>query len=252
MYPEERRNSILRILAKKKFVTLSFLTESLFCSEATIRRDLSMLEKAGYIKRTTGGALFIREEYNEYPFNYKYQVNYDAKKHITDLAIDFIGNYQTIFLDSSSTCFHLARKIVELENLTVLCNGFPSCQVLAQNPKIKVYCPAGYIIHDGGTIIGESAIDYIETRTAEVAFISCRGIDADFGITDFIEGEAALKQAYRRRSKQVILLADSSKFGKSYFYQIITIDKIDVLITDKQPPEDILRKLEENDIECVY
>ena len=252
MTPEERKQKIIDIAAQKKFVRVGYLTQTLYTSEATIRRDLSQLEKAGYIMRTNGGAMYLKETYHEFPFDYKARTNAEKKKYIADLAIDFVGSFQSIFMDSSSTCSYLAKKMVHQSNLTILCNGVTNCQILSQNPQIKVHCPAGVITHDTDTITGQATVDYVEKHSAQIAFISCRGLDADFGLSEIVESEAYVKQAFRKRASQVVLLADSTKFGTRFFFQSLPLDQINTFISDSKPPEDILHKMKECNIEVIY
>jgi len=252
MEPGTRKKEIIQLIEEKKFVTVSYLTRRLYTSEATIRRDLSGLEAEGYIKRTRGGARSIKEYYQEQPYSYKTNCQIEQKKHIADIAIDFIGSFQSVFLDSSSSCNYLARKMVQIDHLTVLSNGLSTCSLLSENEKIKVSCPGGSVVSKRNSIVGASTIEYISNHFADIAFVSCRGVDAVFGISDFMQEVTDLKKAFRTHCGQLILLADSSKFGKRFFHQSLTLGSIDVIITDTRPPEALMDALKEAEVEVIY
>ena len=252
MSPEERRNKIITLLDEKKFITVHTLVTQLFSSEATIRRDLTFLEKEGYLKRTAGGALSIKEYYREQPFDFKSKTHMEQKKYIAGLAMDFISSYQTIFMDSSSTCTYLARRMTSLDNLTILCNGLPTCELLSANETNTVYSPGGTVLARNGSVIGSDTARFIEKHYADIAFMSCRGLDAGFGASDFVEEIINIKKSFRRNSTQVVLLLDSSKFGKKFFFQSLSLAEIDVVISDTRPPADIQAALDANNIEMIY
>jgi len=252
MEPDARRRQIITLIEEKKFVTINYLTRHLFSSEATIRRDLNCLEKEGYIKRTRGGALSIKEYYQEQPFDYKTNYQVEQKKYIADIAIDFIGSFQSVFMDSSSTCIYLARKMVSINNLTVLSNGLSTCCLLSENEQIRVHCPGGSILSKRNSIVGTSTVEYISNHFADIAFVSCRGLDAAFGASDFVKDVTDLKKAFRTHCGQMVLLADSSKFRKKFFFQSLLLNDIDVIITDTRPPEDMMNAFKEADIEVIY
>lgn len=252
MDPEERRRKIIQIIEEKKFVTVSYLTKHLFSSEATIRRDLSNLEKEGYLRRTRGGALTVKEYYQEQPFDYKTNHQVEQKRQIADIAIDFIGSYQAVFMDSSSTCIYLARKMVAVDNLTVLSNGLSTCSLLSENEQIQVFCPGGSVLSKRNSIVGTSTIEFISQISADISFVSCRGLDASFGASDFVKEVTDLKKAFRANCKQMVLLADSSKFQKKFYFQSLPLSDIDVIITDTRPPADLLTACEEASVEVLY
>lgn len=252
MNPEERRSRILQLIEQKKYVTISYLTGELFSSEATIRRDLTILEKDGYIKRTTGGALSIKEYYHEQPFNYKSKTCVGEKKYIAGLAADLITSFQTIFMDSSSTCAYLAKKIVDIDNLTILCNGLSTCEILSVNENNHIFCPGGLVNGKYGSVLGETTNRFIGEHFADISFVSCRGLSVSFGASDFVETAAEIKKVFRQNSAQIVLLLDNSKFGKQFFFQGLPLKDIDIIVTDEKPPADLMEAAKIHGIEMIF
>lgn len=233
MLPIERRKRIVELVTKKTFVTVEELSQALFSSESTIRRDLVYLEKEGVIRKTHGGAGLLREDYVEWPLLFRQKDNTDLKEIIANKAISHVKNDQTLFIDSSSTCFFLAKKLVDFKGLTILTNGLMTAHFLSENTDFTVITCPGTIYSKGGSINGPDTCEYIARHFADIAFVSCRGIDKEFGVTDFTQAEAQVKRVFKTYSSKIAVLADQTKFNKRYFYLGIPYEEIDYLVTNE-------------------
>lgn len=243
-----RRKRILELIREKKYVSILQLQKILFISEATIRRDLLELDKLSLIKKIPGGAISIAENNYEQPLNYKTKENLAQKKFIAKIAYGLVSEHQTIFLDSSSTTYILARELVRINHLRILSNSIYTASLLSTNPTIEAYCPPGKIAHKLGTIFNYQTSLYIKQHHADIAFLSCRGFDPNFGASDYLEYEAEIKRCYVENAHKIILLIDSSKWNKNFFFQSIPLEKISVIISDKAPSEDICTILNKKNI----
>ena len=103
MFDLERQNLIVELLKKNKSMSVAKLSELLYVSEPTVRRDLTHLEEQGAIIRTHGGAVLRDTENREIPLMFRESQNNSAKKIIAEKASAFIGNGKVIFMDASST-----------------------------------------------------------------------------------------------------------------------------------------------------
>lgn len=252
MDTNNRHKQILELIKEKKFLTVSELSQKLFISESTIRRDLAGLQKKGLILRTRGGASFVKADSLEWPLTFKAQANIDKKQQIADLALDFIRDRQTIFMDPSSTGMVLAKHLGCKKELTFLTNGLMTSQLLCELADAVVYCACGSINAQYLSITGTDTCRYIEGHTADIAFVSCRGVHPEFGITDYIREEAMVKQVYRKRARQLILLADSTKWGQHFFHKTFDFSQVDVVITDTMPSTQMRKLLEQEGTELIY
>lgn len=68
MIPDERRKQILELLNEKGYISVEELSQKLYVSLPTIRRDLTLLEKEGSVLRTHGGASFNKPDSFAEPF----------------------------------------------------------------------------------------------------------------------------------------------------------------------------------------
>ncbi len=241
MLPLERRNAILEMLKAKQAATVDELCAALYSSGATIRRDLQELESSGLIRRTHGGAVYIESITRDFPLTLRENENLSAKEQMAQKALAHIKDGQTLFMDSSSTVYHLARRLSGFHNLRVITNGLKTASALAEIGGVEVYGTGGLLRENAMSFVGNQAMDFVRQFNADLAFISCRGIDAEVGITDSDENEANLKRIYIQNAANVILLCDSSKLGKRYFCKVSPLDAVRKIITNGQLPPEFVR-----------
>ncbi len=239
----KRQEEILEILNKNKQATVEELASELFVSGATIRRDLSAMEKQGLIKRSHGGAIPFMSSAEESAFAIREQENTAAKRIIANLAFRLVKNGDSVFLDSSSTTGFLIPLLNNLKYLSVTTIGLKNALLLSQTNSIKIYIAGGQISNHSNSITGSDTIDYISRIHADVAFLSCSGVTPEAGFTDADIEQSKLKSQMRKNSSLVAMLCDSTKFGKTFMCTDFTFDSIDYLVTDKKPPENYMEKI---------
>ncbi len=239
----KRQEEILEILNKNKQATVEELASELFVSGATIRRDLSAMEKQGLIKRSHGGAIPFRSIAEESAFAIREQENTLAKRVIANLSFKLVKNGDAVFLDSSSTTGFLIPLLNNLKYLSVTTIGLRNALLLSQTNNIKIYIAGGQIQNHSNSITGSDTLDYISRIHADVAFISCSGVDLNAGFTDADIEQSKLKAQMRKNSKIVAMLADSTKFNKTFMCTDFDFGEIDYLVTDKRPPEEYYEKI---------
>ncbi len=244
MLPLERQNKILEILDRRQAVTVDELCAELYSSGATIRRDLQILENNGLIRRTHGGAVHIDANARDFPLTLRENENLNAKEILAQRAMPLIKDGQTLFMDSSSTVCHLARRLSGFQHLRVITNGLKTANILADLGGVDVYGTGGHLRDTAKSFVGTQAMEFVQQFNADLAFLSCRGVDPDVGITDSDEQEASLKRVFIRNAKHVILLCDTTKFGKRYFSKIGPLDAVHKIITNGQLLPEYARRTE--------
>ena len=241
-----RQEEILEILNKNKQATVEVLAAELYVSGATIRRDLSAMEKQGLIRRSHGGAMPFRSTTEESAFAIREQENTAAKRTIATLAFRLVKNGHSIFLDSSTTTGFLIPLLNNLKYLSVTTIGLRNALLLSQTNNVKIYIAGGQISNHSNSITGSDTIDYISRIHADVAFVSCSGVDISAGFTDADIEQSKLKQQMKKNSAKVAMLCDSTKFGKTFMCTDFRFDEVDYLITDKKPSEEYYKKISES------
>lgn len=237
MLPLERQNQILEIIVQRKAVSVEELCQLMFSSGATIRRDLTILEAGGQIRRTHGGAVYVDSNAVESPLMLRESENKQAKTIIAQKAAAYLRDGQTLFLDSSSTAGKLAGLLGSFKNMRVITNSLKTMNLLTEMGGIEVYCTGGRLRESARSLVGPSAVRFLSSFHADYAFISCRGADLKCGVTEASEEEAAVKIACLQNASRTILLCDSSKLEKQYFCKVCDIGQLWQIVSNEELPE---------------
>lgn len=252
MIPTARRQSIIDILNRRGYITVEELAQELYVSLSTIRRDLTILEKEGAVRRSYGGVSYVNSQFSLEPTEFRSRKNREEKRKIARIASTLICEGDTVFLDSGSTCLSLTYELSDISDLLILTNGLINVRSLSRYDNIQIDVPGGIYDTTHACIVGEEAADYIARRQAQVAFVSCSGIDAFHGNSVVYQKDISVKKAYSLHSEKTILLMDSSKFGVKKYYKVYGFDEIDILICDKEPPKDIMDICQEKKVEVIF
>ncbi len=231
MLNKERQIEILKYLHAHQTVSVKKLMELLFVSEATIRRDLSELEKEGQINKIYGGATIIFNSDKQIPLYVREKENNDVKKIICEQALSFIKDGQVLFIDGSSTSQILAKHLYNFKNIIVITNGLKIAEILGEY-HIKTYCTGGRLIDNSYVFAGKDAENFINNYCADICFISCKGMDENGKFTDTSKDETELRKCFLKNSKKRIMLLTDNKIGKTYLHKLCESTDIDVILTN--------------------
>lgn len=243
MLPLERQNQILDILSRRKAVSVEELCQLVYSSGATIRRDLTMLESGGQIRRTHGGAVYVDSNAADSPLMLRESENRLAKTVIAQKAAAFLRDGQTLFLDSSSTAGKLAGLLGSFRNMRVITNSLKTMNLLSEMGGIEVYCTGGRLRESARSLVGPTSVRFLSSFHTDYAFMSCRGADLENGVTEASEEEAAVKMAGMQNAARTILLCDSSKLEHNFFCKVCDISQLWQIVSNEELPEVYARRL---------
>lgn len=252
MISYKRQEEILKYLSEHKSADIEELSKKIYCSPSTVRRDLNILQDEGKVRRTRGGVILIEQDLFELPYHSRMMNHYREKQQIAGYAEPLVEDDMTLFLDSSSTCMCLARKLKHFQNLKLLTNNPFLAYELSQNTNIEVYCAGGRVFPKSNTIQGADTCKFVMQYHSDIFFVSCRGLDAKAGPTDFISESAQTKYFFAINSKKTALLVDSSKFQQVYNYGSLDFSMLDYIICDREPTKDIAEACEQHHIQLIY
>lgn len=251
MLAVERRNRIEQIINKERSVLVVELAKLFEVTTETIRGDLEKLEKQGVLVRTYGGATLV-DNSEELAITERDTVNYEGKQRIGKRAAELIKDGETIFLDASTSAWHLARYIKGKRGITVITNAEKIVNELVSCDHIHVVCVGGELTPRNMSYVGRVAEKTIrENYYANKFFFSCKGVTLLRGLVDSSEGEAEIKKAMLSCSESAIFLCDKNKVGKLGVPKISGLDEIDLFITDTKLTDEWTDKLAENDIKLI-
>ena len=248
---EKRHEMIMEELIKRGSVLVSDLVKLLDVSAVTIRKDLTELEKSDKLYRSHGKAVLINPYINNRSVNEKEKLSTDEKHAIGREASRLITRNDSICIASGTTVHALARNIVPVHKLTVVTASLPVSNILSQHDNIDIVQLGGMLRHSSLSVVGEYASDILAKCSFSKLFLGVDGIDLEFGLTTTEMREAALNQKMMEASQKVIVLADSTKFGRRGFAKIADIDAVDIIITDSNVSPKIIKKIEDLGIELI-
>jgi DeoR/GlpR family transcriptional regulator of sugar metabolism len=230
----ERHRRLLQLLQKNGSVRTTDVARALGVTEETVRRDFEKLEADGELRRSHGGAVRVEPQRREFPVAQRAAQCPAEKARIARAALERIRPGQTIFLDPSTTVLQLAR-ILPDQPLTVVTNSLQVALELAPKPSIQVVLLGGQLLPSSLSCGGWAAERTLDLYRIDAAFISCRGIDPERGLSEANEMQARLKENVLERAETTCLLADASKAGIASSYFFARNSSVDAWITDSEP-----------------
>ena len=249
-FQEERLREITRILETQNRLVVSELSKLFKTTDVTIRKDLTLLEKEGLLKRTYGGAVKGRPLFQGLPLDEKEKLHLDEKERIAVEALKMVHEGDVVILDSGSTTTQLARKMKELNNVTVITNALNIALELMQS-NLEIILTGGALRKDSSTLVGPLAEGVLGMTSADKLFHGTDGIDYSAGATTPDIVEANTSRAMMKRAGENILLVDSSKFGRRSLGVICEMKEIDRMITTRKMERNEIKMLNQMGIEVV-
>lgn len=238
LLPTDRREAIVDILKTKDYAEISYLSQKFQVSEMTIRRDIEKLEAENKVSRVYGGVRLKEMGDREFedPIEERKSTNTKEKQAIAKEAVKFIQDGDVIAFDASTSAYELSRMVKYNKSVTVVTNNINIAVELSDDPEITVILLGGFVRRTSLSLIGSSIPKYLESIYIDKAFISCKALNFEDGVTDSLMDEGEAKQAIIHRSNQLFMLADHSKIDTLAFFKICPASRIDTLITDSFAP----------------
>jgi DeoR family transcriptional regulator, fructose operon transcriptional repressor len=232
MYAQERQQEILRRARLQGRVDVVTLAEVLDVTTETIRRDLTVLERAGVVRRVHGGAIPVERLGFEPAVAARDVVMTAEKERIAKAALAELPDDGAIVIDAGTTTGRLAEAIPADRELTVVVNSPPLATVLAARPNLTVVMLGGRVRGRTLATVDDGALQPLARLNVDVAFIATNGCSAQRGLTTPDPAEAAVKRAMIAAARRTVLLADHTKVGDVHFAAFASLSDIDVMVTD--------------------
>lgn len=245
----ERHSRILALLQQHGSISVTQLAEMFKVSEVTIRKDLSYLESQKKLYRTHGSAILISPYISDRHVNEKEKRNVAEKRAIGTEAARLLEHDDSVIIASGTTVAFLAHEIEPVGRLTVITSSVPVTSILSQKSNIDVIQLGGITRSSSVSVVGPFAEEMLKHFNCSKLYMGVDGIDLECGLTTTNLLEAALNGVMINSVQKVIVLADSSKFGRRGFSRICSLDSVDMVITDSKAQPHFLEALRERGIE---
>ncbi len=232
----EREQLILVLLHESDVLSVLSLSERLGVSEATVRRDLQNLQERGLLARFHGGATLKPLGQPELLFSDKEGKFSEEKKRIALSALSLIQAHDVIYLDGGSTVLHLARLLEQRSDLTIVTNSLMAASLLMESGH-RLILTGGEFRVLSRTLVGPLSAPILQSIAVDKAFMGTMGLTLTDGLSTSDANEAFTKKQAMSRARQVILLADQSKFGVSSFVNSGRLADLNIVISNQISPE---------------
>ncbi len=239
MYQQERMDKIMKILKENHYVTVDYLVKEIKYSPASIRRDLTLLQKQGFITRSYGGATY--KDANITPFRFRQHNMKSAKNAIAKKAASLVENGDSVFLDGSSTTQYMGRYLICKKGITVVTCNMLLADFLNEH-AINTYCTGGRVIEYPGILGGDFMLESLTKFNFDIAFFSSTAFNLNGQILSFGENGVRNHSSFRKHTKQLVYLCGSDKFNTEAKFVSLTLDDVDYFISDKHLPKEMKQK----------
>ena len=251
---KKRIRNIVNLLNQKAELSVKEVAGMLHVSDMTVRRDLDALERQGTIRRTHGGAVLLDPgtgERDPYVLGEQTTKNAREKNLIGATAASMVHPQETIFLDSGSTTPFVAKHLPFDLPITVLCYTFTNALELYPRKNTNLILLGGFLHRDSNIFHSAENRALVSNTRADIAFVSTGGLDSELGLTTYFYYEADIKREMIRSARKIILVTDSTKFGKISITHFAGLDEIDTIVTDEGIPEGYRKILADRGIELI-
>jgi DeoR/GlpR family transcriptional regulator of sugar metabolism len=250
--PGRRRELLTAFIDEHGQATVVELADAFSVSADTVRRDLDLLAKRGAVSRTYGGAVTVAGlATTDTSFSDRSSVHRDEKHRIASATAERIADGETVILNGGTTTLAVARALGVRRNLTIVTNHLRVPGALPPGAVRDVYLLGGSCRLTSHVTIGPVTFPGTEGISADVAVIGVGGVAARAGLTTTNLQEAQMMAEMIASAQRTIVVADSSKFGRSAFAHIVRLDGIGMLITDRNPEAELLDALAAAEVEVV-
>jgi DeoR/GlpR family transcriptional regulator of sugar metabolism len=214
-----------------------------------VRRDLSVLEGAGSVKRTHGGARIITPRSDEFTFSARDTHHLAEKEAIGKACAELLRPHQSIILDAGTTVYHVARHL-EAKTPQIVTNSLPVANLFAAANRLEVVVSGGVIYPRLGVLVGPLAVEAFSRIHADVAIMSAGGISLE-GITNSHGLLIDIQRAMIRAVQKVIFCFDHSKFGRKSVSALCGLECIHTIVTDSAAPAELVDALRARGLEVI-
>lgn len=235
MMRSKRIDEITAYVYQQKTVTLDKLCQEFGVSKNTIRRDINEITAQGSIKKIYGGVT-VQTVKELISFDERNIRKWSSKQRIAAKAAELIDDGDIIFVDSGTTTCHIIDYIKNRKNLTLITNNLELIIKAIPNENVNIICLSGTLNRGNLSFVGHSASAILKNYNISKSFMAATGLSIENGASNSSPQDYEIKQTAIERSKLVYMLADSNKFDVVSLMTYCPLDRIDVLVTDEEPP----------------
>lgn len=235
MKTNERDERILSILKQQQFASVKQLSDTLYISPSSIRRDLTRLENAGLVERNYGGVILRGNSRTAAPFLIRSEQNRQIKKELAVKASALLHDHMTVMLDDSTTAYFMLEQLTRFNGISVFTNNLITAAHAIER-SLKTYMIGGTSGSSSVVMCGSYALSMLEQVYADICFFSSFALSDTGEISDCTEDTTTVRKKMLERSALRVFLCDSSKLHTHAAHRLCSIRDVDYAFCDKPIP----------------
>lgn len=256
LFREERLKMIMQIIDKQKSVTVEELATQFGKSAGSIRLDLSELDKRGLITRTHGGAILGENAPEDVILHKKLlQIREgtkpEEKQRIGKAVVDLIQDGDSILIDGGSTTYFVSKHLHKKRNLKIITTSMHLFPVLWQIPDATIFLTGGVVHRDYEDTHGEITLESLIKFKPDHTIMGIDAVSCAYGLTTVDPVIAMVKREMVKISKNLIIAADSSKFGKVCLLSVAEVRDAQIIVTDNGLPDEQAEKIHAEGVRLI-
>lgn len=231
----DRQEAIASLVGVRTRVSVATLAHSFRVTGETVRRDLSVLEGLGLLRRVHGGAVRasswgpVEIALPAPPPTTRREV----KSTIAQAAVALLPpDGSCLLLDAGTTAACVAAAIPCERRLTVFTRSVPIAVLLADRPHLRLHLLPGRVDGDAQAATGANTVAALDRLRVDSAVVGATSISRDRGFTAPDHDDAVIRRAVLGCARHVIVVADSSKFFAGGGTSFASLDEVDWFVTD--------------------
>lgn len=238
MLAQQRQQLILELIQRHGGVRVGELVGEFGVSDMTIRRDLEALAGKGLVDKVHGGATILGPGSTDEPgFTAKSSRQQTEKEVIAAAAAELVQPGTAVALSAGTTTYALARRLIDIPQLTVVTNSIPVADVFYRSGRPdQTVVVTGGIRTPSDALVGPVAVNAIRSLNVDVLFLGVHGMSSTAGFTTPNMMEAETDQAMVASARRLVVLADHTKWETMGISTVAQLRNADVLVSDRGLP----------------
>jgi len=242
----KRQIKLLEILSDNKRIEVTKLAELLKVSQVTARKDLSILEQKGLLRREHGYALINSSE----DINNRLGFNYEIKRKLACLASELVSNGETVMIESGSSCALLAEELAyNKKDITIITNSVFIVDYIRKAPFVKIVLLGGDFQPESQVLVGPTTRNCVKEFFVDKLFVGTDGYIPSIGFTGKNHMRVETVKAMAKSANKIVVLTDSSKFLQQGVVSQFKTEEVDYVITDNNISLDTLKQFKKDNID---
>ena len=243
----ERQTQILDILSQKKQVTVLDLSQALQVSDVTIRKDLSILEDKGLLKREHGFATMPESD----DVSTRLLFNYETKRRIARKALESVKDGEVVMIESGSSCALLAEEMaLHRRNITIITNSVFIANFLRDKPAVRIVLLGGEFQPQAQVMVGPLVKKSVQNFFVDKLFVGTDGFNEQGAMAgDMMRAEAVRNMA--ESARRTIILTESKKFSQAGVVPLLKYSELSAIYTDDKISVETQKKIEETGVKII-